>query len=57
MRSALVRVEGVKSAEVSLAKKEATVIYDPAKATPQELAKAVSEAQGMGAYSATVKKP
>ncbi len=53
----MVKVDGVKSADVALDTKEATVVYDPAKTTPQQLAKAVEQTQGMGSYSATVKKP
>ena len=57
MRSTLVKVDGVKSADVSLDNKEATVVYDPAKTTPPQLAKAVEQTQGMASYSATVKTP
>jgi copper chaperone CopZ len=48
--------KGVKSAEVSLDKKEARVTYDPKQTNPQKLVSAVKNAHGMAPYSASVKK-
>jgi copper chaperone CopZ len=48
--------KGVKKAEVSLAKKEAQVTYDPKQTNPQKLVAAVKQTRGMAPYSATVKK-
>lgn len=58
MRSALLSVKGVTRAQVRLEGHEATVTYDPAQATIEDMIKAVSEAQGpIGQeYTATVKK-
>lgn len=42
VRTALSRLDGVKEAEVDVAKKSATVEYDPAKVTPQQLVDAVN---------------
>jgi copper chaperone len=55
VRTALVKVDGVQSADVSMDTKEATVAYDPAKTTPEQLAQVVDEAPGMADFSATVK--
>jgi copper ion binding protein len=43
VRQALIRREGVISAEVSLEKKQAVVKYDPAKVTPKQLVKAIHQ--------------
>lgn len=56
VRSALKSVKGVTRARVDLEKQEALVIYDPAQATVDDLVKAVSKAEGMHPYSATVKE-
>lgn len=42
VRAALSRLDGVKEAEVDVPKKSATVEYDPAKVTPQQLVDAVN---------------
>lgn len=42
VRNALSKIEGVKDARVDVAKKSATVEYDPAKVTPQQLLDAVN---------------
>lgn len=44
VRVALEKVPGVKSAKVDFAKKTAVVIYDPARAAPQALIKASTDA-------------
>lgn len=42
VRTALTKLEGVKDARVDVAKKNATVDYDPTKVTPQQLIDAVN---------------
>lgn len=42
VRTALTRIAGVKTAQVDVEKKSATVEYDPAKVTPQQLIDAVN---------------
>ena len=44
VKAALEKAPGVKSAEVSLEKNEASVVYDKAKTTPEALVKAVEKA-------------
>ncbi len=51
VKGALMKVEGVKSAKVSLEKNEAVVEYDAVKTNPKALAEAVKKA----GYKATVK--
>ena len=48
--------KGVKTAEVSLDKKEARVTYDPKQTNPQKLVSVVKHTHGMAPYSASVKK-
>ncbi|GIW40306.1 MAG: hypothetical protein KatS3mg076_0883 [Candidatus Binatia bacterium] len=48
VRVALGRVDGVRKVEVSFEEKAATVVYDPAKTTPEALVEAV-EKLGYGA--------
>lgn len=55
MRSALLSVNGVSRAQVSLERQEAIVVYDPGKATVDDLIKAVNAAKGINKYSATLK--
>jgi copper ion binding protein len=43
VRQALLKREGVKSADVSLEKKQAIVKYDPAKVTPEQLVEAINQ--------------
>jgi len=43
VRQALAKREGVKSVEVSLEKKQAIVMYDPAKVTPKQLTEAINQ--------------
>lgn len=43
VRQALAKREGVNSVEVSLEEKQAVVIYDPAKVTPEHLADAINQ--------------
>lgn len=60
MRSALLSVNGVTRAQVSLEKHEAVVSYDPARAKVELMIEAVAEAEGpvygRGQYKATVKR-
>jgi copper chaperone CopZ len=57
VQSALEKVKGVKEANVSLAKQEATVKYDSEAAKVEDLIKAVQAADGPhGPYDAKVKK-
>ena len=60
MRSALLSVEGVTRAQVTLERYEALVTNDPAVATIEAMIRAVGEAThpigGPGVYKATVKK-
>lgn len=42
VRFALTKLDGVKDAKVDVAKKSATVDYDPAKVTPKQLVDAVN---------------
>ncbi len=51
VKGALMKVDGVKTAQVSLERNEAVVEYDPAKTSPDALAKAVTKA----GYKAGVK--
>lgn len=51
VKGALMKVDGVKTAQVSLERNEAVVEYDPAKTSPDALAKAVTKA----GYKASVK--
>lgn len=55
MRSALLAVNGVTRARVTLEEHEAIVTYDPAKASMTDLLQAVKGAQGPSEYSAEVK--
>jgi copper chaperone CopZ len=55
VRSALLSVNGVSRAQVSLERQEAIVVYDPGKATVDDLIKAVNAAKGINKYSATLK--
>ena len=55
MRSALRSVKGVTRARVDLETKEALVVFDPAKATVDDLIKAVRSAKGPSQYDATLK--
>jgi copper chaperone len=52
VKGALMKVEGVKNAKVSLEKNEAVVEYDSAKTNPKALAEAVKKA----GYKASVKE-
>ncbi|BCX82176.1 periplasmic mercuric ion binding protein [Methylomarinovum caldicuralii] len=52
VENALKQVEGVQSAKVDMAPGTAEVIFDPAKVSPQQLARAVSDA----GYPAVVKR-
>jgi len=53
VKAALEKVDGVKSAEVSLADNEATVVYVKGKTTPEALVKAVQKA----GFQASLKDP
>ena len=53
MKKALVKVKGVKKVSVEFDKKQATVVYDPAKTTPAKLAAAVRKETG---FKASVKQ-
>ncbi len=53
VKKALERVPGVLEASADLATQSATARFDPQKASPEALARAVSEA----GYPATVRKP
>jgi len=44
VKKAIMRVEGVKSVEVDFDAKTATVLFDPAQATPSEIAQASTNA-------------
>lgn len=55
MRSALLAVRGVKSVTVTFEKHEAVVTYDPREATVEALILAVSQAEGLAPYTATIK--
>jgi copper chaperone CopZ len=58
VRSALLAVQGVTRARVTLENHEALVVFDPAQATVQDLIDAVSKAEGVARpnqYSAKVK--
>lgn len=44
VRTAMSRVDGVRSVEVDFATKRATVSYDPARATPEAIARASTNA-------------
>ena len=60
MRSALLSVQGVTRARVSLEQKEAVVTYDPTQCTVEDMIKAVGNAEGVetpGQYGASLKKP
>ncbi len=50
VRTALSKLDGVKDAKVDVAKKSATVVYDPTRVTPQRLLDAVN---GLG-YQASL---
>jgi copper chaperone CopZ len=52
VRMAARSVEGVTDAEASYANRNAEVTYDPAKTTPEAIARVVSEKTGYGAESA-----
>lgn len=56
MRSALLSVNGVTRARVTLEEHEALVTYDPARASVSDLLQAVKSAQGPSEYSAEVKR-
>jgi copper chaperone CopZ len=56
VRSALLSVNGVTRARVTLEEGEAVVTYDPAQASLADLLEAVSHAQGLSPYSAEVKQ-
>lgn len=59
MRSALLAVQGVSRAQVSLEAHEAVVTYDPRETTVQALIEAVNQAKGPAdfiAYHAVVKQ-
>jgi copper chaperone CopZ len=55
VRSALLSVNGVTRARVTLEEHEALVTYDPARASVADLLEAVKKAQGPSEYSAEVK--
>ena len=55
MRSALLSVNGVTRARVTLEEHEALVIYDPARAGVADLLAAVKQAEGPSEYSAELK--
>jgi copper chaperone CopZ len=55
VRSALRAVNGVTRARVDLETKEALVVFDPTKASIDDLIKAVKNAKGPSQYSAKVK--
>jgi mercuric ion transport protein len=55
VRSALLGVKGVTRAKVTLDPPEAVVTYDPKRVTVDDLVTAVSKAEGISSYSATVK--
>jgi copper chaperone CopZ len=57
VRSALLSIDGVSRARVSLEEREAVVVYDPAQVTMEQLLAAVKRAQGPSEYSAEVKRP
>lgn len=57
MRSALLAVGGVKRVTVSFEQHEAVVTYDPREATVEALIAAVSQAEGLAPFSATLKGP
>ena len=52
VRTALTKLEGVKDARVDVAKKSATVDYDPIKVTPQQLVDAVNRLGYQASFSA-----
>lgn len=54
VKQVLKNLNGVKDAHLSFAEKKGVVTYDPAKVTPEEIAKAVTEK--LPAYKATVIK-
>ena len=56
MRSALLSVDGVTRARVTLEEHEAVVTYDPARATVADLLEIVKHAQGPSDYSAEAKQ-
>ena len=56
MRSALLSINGVTRARVTLEEHEAVVTYDPAQASVADLLEAVTHAQGPSDYSAEVKQ-
>jgi mercuric ion binding protein len=56
IHTALARVSGVRDVQVSVEEALVTVIYDPAKTTPQALVDAVSRAPGLSQYTATLKE-
>ena len=55
MRSALLSVNGVARARVTLEEHEALVVYDPTRASVADLLEAVKGAQGPSEYSAELK--
>lgn len=57
MRSALLAVKGVKRVTVTFEEHEAVVTYDPHEATVEALISAVSQAEGLAPYTATIKGP
>jgi copper chaperone CopZ len=57
VRSALLSIDGVSRARVSLEEREAVVVYDPARVTVEQLRAAVKRAQGPSEYRAEVKRP
>jgi len=55
IRRALLAVAGVTSAEVTLDRSDAVVIYDPAKVQVDDLVNAVNKAKGMNPYRARIR--
>lgn len=55
MRSALLAVKGVKRVTVTFEESEAVVSYDPQEAAVEDLITAVSKAEGLAPYTATIK--
>ena len=49
MKIAAMKVDGVKDAKVSYKKRVAEVTYDPARTTPETIAKAITERSGFKA--------
>lgn len=51
VKAAAKKVEGVKDAKVSYEKGTAEVVYDPAKTTPEAIARAITERSGFKAHA------